>query len=73
MPLYEYRCNACGKVFEKMARWSEADHSPLCPSCQSQDTRRKVSVFASSSNSSSSAFSSSVSSGSSCGSRGGFG
>jgi putative FmdB family regulatory protein len=46
MPLYEYRCKACGEVFEKMVRWSEADRSPVCPNCQSQETQRKVSHIA---------------------------
>ncbi len=69
MPLYEYRCEACGNVFEKIARWSEADRSPFCPQCQSDNTRRKVSTFASTS--SSSAYNAAPSS--SCGSRGGFG
>lgn len=47
MPLYEYRCNTCGQVFEKMLRWSEADRSPACPHCESQDTSKKISTFAS--------------------------
>lgn len=47
MPLYEYRCTACGQVFEKMMRWSEADRSPVCPNCQSPDTRKQISTFAS--------------------------
>lgn len=47
MPLYEYRCNTCGQVFEKMLRWSEADRSPICPHCESQDTNKKISTFAS--------------------------
>jgi putative FmdB family regulatory protein len=47
MPLYEYRCKTCGQSFEKMIRFSEADHSPTCPACQSQDTQKKISTFAS--------------------------
>lgn len=68
MPLYEYRCNACGQVFEKMMRWSEADRTPLCPHCQSQDTKKKVSAFASLGGTSAASSSSS----SSCGSSGRF-
>jgi putative FmdB family regulatory protein len=69
MPLYEYHCNDCGEEFEKMVRFSDADINPACPSCESEDTRKKVSIaasfgaFLSGSNGSSS---------SSCGSRGGF-
>jgi putative FmdB family regulatory protein len=68
MPLYEYRCKTCGQVFEKMMRWSEADHAPACPHCQSGETQKKVSTFASMN--SGSLGSSSASS--SCGSSGGF-
>jgi putative FmdB family regulatory protein len=70
MPLYEYQCNNCGKNFEKMMRFSEANLLPVCPACQSQDTRKKISAVAS--------FNASLgnnnlsSSGGSCGSRGGF-
>jgi putative FmdB family regulatory protein len=69
MPLYEYQRNECGEEFEKMVRFSEANQSPSCPSCQSQDTRKKISTIASRGNSLSGA---GVSAGSSCGSRGGF-
>ncbi len=69
MPLYEYQCNECGKEFEKMVRFSEADHSPECPSCHGQDTRKKISSFASLGSSFGGA---SISSGSNCGSSGGF-
>jgi putative FmdB family regulatory protein len=63
MPLYEYRCNTCGEAFEKMVRWSEADRAPSCPQCQSLDTQKKISTFASPSAGSNSSFSSSCGSG----------
>jgi putative FmdB family regulatory protein len=47
MPIYEYQCKSCASTFEKMIRWSEADRSPTCPNCQSQDTHKKISNFAS--------------------------
>ena len=68
MPLYEYRCKSCGQTFEKMMRWSEAERVQVCPSCQSQNTQKKVSIVASSS---SSMGMTSFSSSSSCGSGGG--
>jgi len=74
MPLYEYICRQCGGTFEKMVRFSEADLSPVCPSCASSDTQKKVSVaaaFGSSSSSGGGAGSSGFAS--SCGSRGGSG
>jgi putative FmdB family regulatory protein len=68
MPLYEYQCKACGEEFEKMMRFSEADQNPVCPSCQSPDTRKKISTIASRFN----ALGGATVSASSCGSRGGF-
>ncbi|HEX9012325.1 MAG TPA: zinc ribbon domain-containing protein [Anaerolineaceae bacterium] len=47
MPIYEYRCNTCGAVFEKIMRWSEADRAPACPNCLGTDTHKKVTTFAS--------------------------
>jgi putative FmdB family regulatory protein len=69
MPIYEYQCHDCGKEFEKMVRFSEADRDQACPSCQSQNTKKKISVFASMGGPGAE---SSGSSGSSCGSGGGF-
>jgi putative FmdB family regulatory protein len=47
MPLYEYQCINCGKQFEKMVRFSEGVQNQACPACQSQDTRKKISMIAS--------------------------
>jgi putative FmdB family regulatory protein len=69
MPIYEYECNQCGESFEKIVRFSEADNLPACPTCESKDTHKKISVVVSLGASSSGAISSS---GSSCGSSGGF-
>jgi putative FmdB family regulatory protein len=46
MPIYEYQCKDCGDDFEKVVRFSEADQNPACPVCQSQNTKKKISVFA---------------------------
>ncbi len=48
MPLYEYQCDACGEKFEKMIRFSEQNQRPECPVCQSKETHKLVSIFASS-------------------------
>jgi len=34
MPLYEYKCDACQKVFEEMQKFSDAPLSH-CPTCNS--------------------------------------
>ena len=43
MPLYEYRCPACGEQFSDLARVGEANSE--CPECGSADARRLVSGF----------------------------
>jgi putative FmdB family regulatory protein len=48
MPLYEYRCEDCGRVFELLRRYSEADREVKCPACDSEEVRRQVSTFAAS-------------------------
>lgn len=64
MPLYEYRCDACGRTFEELRSSSDADEAIECPSCESRQTARKLSRFASGASSSGSA-----KGGSSCGTR----
>ncbi len=59
MPLYEYVCNDCGQPFEKMMRFSELNQTPTCPTCAGTNTRKQISLFATSGTSSSSAGSSS--------------
>ena len=44
MPLYEYRCGGCGRLFERLVRsWNEAVE---CPSCASGEVEKQVSTFA---------------------------
>ena len=46
MPLYEYSCNKCGKQFEKLVSMSNRDKPQKCPSCDSEDTQKLMSTFA---------------------------
>lgn len=69
MPLYEYRCNECGEVFEIMLRFSESNQIPHCPKCANPNTHKKMSTVAAFGSTSTSG---NVSSASNCGSRGGF-
>src|SRR2546428_11474041 len=43
MPIYEYRCRGCGDDFEKYVHGPSA--KVACPTCQSGDITRKLSVF----------------------------
>ena len=46
MPIYEYRCEECGRTYEQIRRMSEADKDLKCPSCESTKVARQVSTFA---------------------------
>lgn len=41
MPIYEYQCRLCGHQFEALVRKSD---TPACPSCQSVDLQRLLSL-----------------------------
>ena len=43
MPLFEYTCRGCGAFFEILVRH---DTVPTCPTCQSQDLEKALSLFA---------------------------
>ncbi|MDO4583763.1 MAG: zinc ribbon domain-containing protein [Planctomycetia bacterium] len=41
MPIYEYRCEKCGKEFEELVRGKEKPH---CPACGSEELGKKLSA-----------------------------
>ena len=45
MPIYEYRCNRCGKSFELLRRFGQTDDEILCPECESAEIERVLSSF----------------------------
>jgi putative FmdB family regulatory protein len=45
MPLYEYRCQQCGKSFEMLRRIQDADRQLECPECKSDEVERLLSTF----------------------------
>jgi putative FmdB family regulatory protein len=46
MPTYEYRCNKCGKAFERQEHVAEHEKShPRCPKCQSSDVQPVLTDF----------------------------
>jgi putative FmdB family regulatory protein len=42
MPIYEYRCGACGRAFE---RYVQAGQAVACPACASSQVTRLLSMF----------------------------
>ena len=45
MPIYDYKCNACGTRFQKVQKITD-DTVPLCKSCGSSDTEKLISPSA---------------------------
>ena len=46
MPIYEYRCRACGGSCSFFTRSISATLEAQCPHCESMDMRRAISSFA---------------------------
>lgn len=46
MPLYEYKCNECGKVSEFLVGVSDADAGRECSSCGSTNLSKMISASA---------------------------
>lgn len=44
MPIFEYKCKACGNKFELLLRGRD---TPFCPVCGSEDLEKLVSLFSS--------------------------
>jgi putative FmdB family regulatory protein len=47
MPIFEYQCQSCQHIFEKVLLSRNRDEAPPCPSCQAMQTRQLVSRFSS--------------------------
>ena len=41
MPIYQYQCDECGHLFEKLMKLSDPEPSQ-CPECGAQDPRRTI-------------------------------
>jgi len=42
MPIYEYKCEKCGKSFEKLV-FNSDDEAVSCPECEAKDVKRLLS------------------------------
>ncbi|MDA8018912.1 MAG: zinc ribbon domain-containing protein [Thermoanaerobaculia bacterium] len=52
MPLYEYRCQECGELFEILQTVDADARGVRCPACGTQRAKRQLSTFAASTSSS---------------------
>jgi len=48
MPIYEYLCRKCGKIFEKIQKINEGGDHLTCPSCGGKKPDKVLSSFSSS-------------------------
>ncbi len=46
MPIYEFRCQACGHKFDKLCSLGETGQNVPCPQCQANNSQRIMSGFA---------------------------
>ena len=46
MPIYEYKCQRCSNVFEKLLARTERENGGACPDCGCIKTKRMMSIFA---------------------------
>ncbi len=44
MPIYEYKCQACGKVFEKLILSGGKEEDVRCPECSCDNLKKLVSA-----------------------------
>lgn len=47
MPIFEFVCLSCGDSFDKLLRGSSSVSEVVCPSCDSGEIKKKLSVFSS--------------------------
>ena len=46
MPIFEYRCQVCGQLFEELIYRTEEERDLRCPSCGSTQVAKQSSTFA---------------------------
>ncbi len=47
MPIYEFRCDGCGQVFEHLALTTKEEKQACCPDCGGENLSRVMSSCAS--------------------------
>lgn len=43
MPIFEFRCTKCGKIFEKLFISPKEEFNVACPECKSEELERVIS------------------------------
>jgi putative FmdB family regulatory protein len=46
MPIFEFVCESCGEEFEELVRSFNNTSQVSCPQCNSDQVKKKISVFA---------------------------
>ncbi|MBI5868543.1 MAG: zinc ribbon domain-containing protein [candidate division Zixibacteria bacterium] len=46
MPIFSYRCESCGKMFDELIFSAAAEKSLSCPSCGGTSLKRQLAPFA---------------------------
>ncbi len=46
MPIYEFACPNCRKIFSFLSKRMNPDHLPVCPKCQNRKMIKQMSAFA---------------------------
>ncbi|MCU0722721.1 MAG: zinc ribbon domain-containing protein [Planctomycetes bacterium] len=67
MPIYEFVCEPCDKVFEVLFRSMDERKKVTCPDCGGDKVRKKLSVFGTKIAGAGGSFKSSVGGGGGCG------
>jgi putative FmdB family regulatory protein len=45
MPIYEFKCEKCGELFEVMGNYAEREKQHTCPKCGSNAVKQAISLF----------------------------
>jgi putative FmdB family regulatory protein len=46
MPIFEFVCESCGESFEELVRSSNDTSGVICPQCNGDQVKKKISLFA---------------------------
>ena len=47
MPIYEFDCHECGDTFDKLVRSASRISEVTCPTCDSHEVKKRLSLFSS--------------------------